>query len=138
MEKKSSAVKGLGEIALRAKDLDSLQRFYEDVVGLELMKRFPHAAFFRIADGYGGHTQILALFDRSKDLDHEHPDSAKSTIDHLAFGIDLADFQSEKRRLEELGLDVKIAEHDWVHWRSIYFHDLEGNLVEFVTYDTSV
>lgn len=28
------AVRALGEIALRVKDLDSMQRFYEEVVGL--------------------------------------------------------------------------------------------------------
>ena len=58
-------IKALGEIALRVDDLDSMQAFYQDVIGLELMRRFPDAAFFKIADGYGGHTQILALFDRS-------------------------------------------------------------------------
>jgi catechol 2,3-dioxygenase-like lactoylglutathione lyase family enzyme len=58
-------IKGLGEIALRVADLDAMQRFYQEVVGLELLRRFDHAAFFRIADGYGGHTQVLALFDRS-------------------------------------------------------------------------
>ena len=31
------AVKALGEIALRVKDLASMQQFYEEVIGLELM-----------------------------------------------------------------------------------------------------
>jgi len=58
-------IKALGEIALRVTDLDSMQRFHEDIVGLELMRRSENAVFFKIADGYGGHTQVLALFDRS-------------------------------------------------------------------------
>ena len=58
-------IKALGEIALRVTDLDTMQRFYEDIVGLELMRRTDNAVFFKIADGYGGHTQVLALFDRS-------------------------------------------------------------------------
>jgi catechol-2,3-dioxygenase len=62
---KRTAIRGLGEIALRVNDLDSIQKFYEEVIGLTLMSRFPSAAFFKIADGYGGHTQVLALFDRS-------------------------------------------------------------------------
>ncbi len=35
-------------------------------MALPLMTRFPNAAFFKIADGYGGHSQVLALFDRSE------------------------------------------------------------------------
>jgi len=54
-------IRGLGEIALRVDNLDWMQEFYSNVVGLELMKRFPHAAFFRIAESHGGHTQILEM-----------------------------------------------------------------------------
>lgn len=139
-------IKALGEIALRVNDLEVMQRFYEQTVGLELIKRFPHAAFLKITDGYGGHTQVLALFDRSGEVDgtrthHAAPDgvdSARSTLDHLAFEIDLADYQTEKSRLEERGLKVKIAEHEWVHWRSLYVTDPEGNTVEFVCFDKDV
>ena len=60
-----ASIKGLGEIALRVTDLDAMQRFYQDVIGLPLLKRFEKAAFFKIADGYGGHAQVLALFDRA-------------------------------------------------------------------------
>ena len=72
------AVKALGEIALRVEDLDSMQRFYEEVIGLELMKRFPHAVFFKIAEGYGRHTQILALFDRRQEADYRGVEPEKS------------------------------------------------------------
>ena len=51
-----TSVRGLGEIALRVKNLDTMQSFYEDVIGLPLMTRFPNVAFLKIADGYGGHT----------------------------------------------------------------------------------
>ena len=130
-------VKNLGEIALRVNDLEKMQAFYPDVVGLELMKRFPTIAFFKIAEGYGGHTQILTLFDRS-DRDEGEPDFGRSTIDHFAFGIDLVDYDSEKARLEGLGVEVTTAQHAWVQWRSLYFSDPEGNLVEFVCYDEAV
>jgi catechol-2,3-dioxygenase len=58
------AVRSLGEIALRVSDLEVMRDFYERVVGLELMRQFPGVAFFRLGDGYGGHTTILALFFR--------------------------------------------------------------------------
>ena len=72
---KRTAVRGLGEIALRVNDLDAMQKFYEEVIGLPLMTRVPNCAFFKIADGYGGHTQVLALFDRSGSPRYSAPDA---------------------------------------------------------------
>jgi catechol 2,3-dioxygenase-like lactoylglutathione lyase family enzyme len=129
----ATAVQALGEVALRVSDLDKSQSFYADVIGLELMKRFERAAFFRVAAGHAGHTAILALFDRGVPVEQ-----ARSTIDHIAFTIDLADFEPEKRRLEALGLKVTTAEHEWVRWRSLYVQDPDGNEVELVCYDPQV
>jgi catechol-2,3-dioxygenase len=128
-----TVVRALGEVALRVNDLDEMQAFYGDVIGLELIKRFPQAAFFRIADGYAGHTAVLALFDRDSRVEQ-----ARSTVDHLAFTIELADYEYEKRRLEGLGHAVTTATHDWVHWRSLYVVDPDGNTVEFVCFDPAV
>jgi catechol 2,3-dioxygenase-like lactoylglutathione lyase family enzyme len=138
MARPVAAVKGLGEVALRVTDLDQMQGFYEEAIGLELLKRFENAAFLEIADGYGGHTQVLALFDRSTSPGYTGLDAAKTTVDHIAFEIALADFDKEKKRLEQLGLVVTTAEHAWVGWRSVYVNDPEGNEVEFVCYDASV
>jgi len=135
---KRTSVRGLGEIALRVSNLDAMQRFYEDVIGLPLMTRFPNSAFFKIAEGYAGHTQVLALFDRAQSPGYRGPDAATSTIDHLAFEIALTDFAGEQKRMEALGLQVETVEHAWVHWRSLYVTDPEGNQVELVCHDSSV
>jgi hypothetical protein len=50
----------------------------------------------------------------------------------------LADFADERTRLEALGFQVETPEHAWVHWRSLYVADPEGNQVELVCYDASV
>ena len=135
---KRTSVRGLGEIALRVNNLDAMQRFYEEVIGLPLLTRVPNCAFFKIADGYGGHTQVLALFDRAQSPGYRGTDAATSTIDHIAFEIALTDFADERKRLEALGLRVETAEHAWVRWRSLYVTDPEGNQVELVCYDGSV
>jgi catechol 2,3-dioxygenase len=135
---KGTVVRGLGEIAFRVNNLDAMQQFYEHVIGLPLMTRFPSVAFFKIADGYGGHTQVLALFDRSQSPGYRGADAATSTFDHIAFEIPLADFEVERKRLEALGLQVETAQHAWAHWRLLYVTDPEGNQVEPVCYDASV
>ena len=127
-------VRGLGEVALRVNDLDLMQEFYEEVVGLELMRRFDDAAFLRIAPGFGGHTQFIALFDRPQsDVRAE-----TSTLDHVAFEIPLDAYESEKARLERLGLSVQTREFEWTQYRSLFFEDPEGNVVELVCYDPDV
>lgn len=131
-------IKALGEIALRVNDLDAMQAFYERVIGLELMQRFPNSAFFKVADGYGGHMQILALFDRSEEPGYTGLSAARTTVDHIAFAIALEDFEAERARLEGLGCKLKFATHEWVHWRSLYVRDPEDNHVELVCYDAGI
>jgi catechol 2,3-dioxygenase-like lactoylglutathione lyase family enzyme len=80
-----TAVRGLGEIALRVTNLDAMQKFYAEVIGLPLMTRVLNCAFFKIAEGFGGHTQVLALFDRSQNPGYRGPDAATSTIDHIGW-----------------------------------------------------
>jgi catechol 2,3-dioxygenase len=138
MGEPTGRIKGLGEIALRVSDLDAMQQFYQEVVGLELLRRFDHAVFFRIANGYGGHTQVLALFDRSPQAGYRGLAPERTTVDHLAFEIDRDDYEAEQARLEGLGVKVTTAEHAWVRWRSLYVDDPEGNTVEWVCYDESV
>ena len=137
-------IKALGEVVLRVRNLDTMQEFYEKVVGLELLERSENMmAFFRIAPDYEGHTQSLALFDQSGEADHRllhytGVDPEKSPLHHMAFTISLSDYEAEKERLQNLGLDVETVQHIWQHYRSLYITDPEGNVVEFVCYDASV
>ena len=135
-------VKGLGEVSIRVKDLDAMHKFYEEVVGLEVLRRDESFVFFKVAEGYGGHTQNLALFDATERsfIETKSPElnEEKTTLHHIALNVSLEDFESEKMRLEGLGLKVNATVHEWLHVRSLYFADPEGNSLEFVCYDESV
>jgi len=137
-------IKALGEVVLRVRNMDTMQEFYEKVVRLELLERYESVmAFFRIAPDYEGHTPTLALFDQSDEPDHRSlhytgVDPKKSPLHHMAFTISLSDYEAEKERLQNLGLDVETVQHIWQHYRSLYITDPEGNVVEFVCYDASV
>lgn len=134
MNKSVRRIKALGEVSIRVKNLDAMHKFYEDVLGLEVLRREEDYVFFKIAEGYGGHTQNLALFEtKSPELSQE-----KTTLHHIALNIALEDYEPEKIRLEGLGLNVNATVHEWLHVRSLYFHDPEGNTLEFVCYDESV
>lgn len=142
MSNSNRTIKGLAEASIRVKDLDVMRRFYKDVVGLEVLRQEEDYVFFKIAQGYGGHTQNLALFEAANwdFLEGKSPQLSQegSTLHHIALNIDLEDFESEKRRLEGLGVKVQATEHAWIHVRSLYFADPEGNTLELVAYDENV
>jgi catechol 2,3-dioxygenase-like lactoylglutathione lyase family enzyme len=142
MDKLDRRIKGLGEVSIRVKNLEAMDKFYKQVVGLEVLRREDSFVFFKIAEGYGGHTQNLALFDATNRIflinKSQQLNSDQSTLHHIALNITLEDFESEKKRLEGLGLKLQATEHEWLHVRSLYFPDPEGNLLEFVGYDASV
>ena len=137
MNKSDRRVKGLGEVSIQVRDLDAMHKFYEEVVGLEVLRQDEYEderfVFFKVAEGYGGHTQNLALFETSKTLNPQ-----ESTLHHIALNIALEDFESEKMRLEGFGLEIDATVHEWLHVRSLYFYDPEGNHLEFVAYDETV
>ena len=134
MNKSDRRVKGLGEVSIQVKDLDTMHKFYEEVVGLEVLRRDEDFVFFKVAEGYGGHTQNLALFEaKSEQLKYEG-----STLHHIALNVALEDFEAERIRLESLGLKVNATIYEWLHVRSLYFYDPEGNHLEFVAYDETV
>jgi len=133
MNKSDRRVKGLGEVSIQVRDLDAMQKFYEEVVGLEVLRRDESFVFFKIAEGYGGHSQNLALFEASNTLNPQ-----ESTLHHIALNVALEDFETEKMRLEGLGLKIHATVHEWLHVRSLYFYDPEGNHLEFVAYDETV
>lgn len=140
MNKSDRRVKGIGEVSLRVKDLDTMVRFYADVIGLEVLRREEDYVFFRVAEGYGGHSQNLALFDATVPIRTKSPQISpeETTLHHIALNVALEDFESEKTRLEGLGIDVDATVHEWLHVRSMYFSDPEGNVLEFVAYDETV
>lgn len=128
-----SAVKALGEVALRVNDLPRMKAFYQTLLGLEIIGESPSSVFFKIAPGYAGHTQVFVLFARGVEVSAAH-----TTVDHIAFTIALEDYEAERVRLAGLGLSVEVTHHAWVKWRSLYVHDPEGNEVEFVCFDSTL
>src|SRR4026208_2095406 len=110
MNKSDRRVKGLGEVSIQVKDLDTMQKFYEEVVGLEVLRRDESFVFFKVAEGYGGHTQNLALFQAENRFFPENKsiqlDREQSTLHHIALNVALEDYESEKMRLEGLGLKI--------------------------------
>ena len=143
MDNRESPIKALAEIVLRARNMREMREFYENILGLELLQLYDDAVFFRVAPGYEGLTQALVLFDKSSGPDHRSRqytglDIEKTSLHHIAFAIKLSDYKTELERLQGLGLNVETQIHEWVHYRSLFVCDPDGNVVELVCYDESV
>ncbi len=73
--------KRLGELVLRTSNVDTLADFYRDVIGLEPFASFGNNRFFKVADDFEGHPQLLSIFDKSKQYSgpqNIEPDSANA------------------------------------------------------------
>tara|TARA_R110002072_G_scaffold150953_6_gene299935 strand:+ start:46807 stop:47331 length:525 start_codon:yes stop_codon:yes gene_type:complete len=144
------AIRGVAEIVLNARDLDVLSRFYREVMGFTFHSQYPKTnptiVFLRIAELDSplgkAHPQTLALIDPDRHPaargKFDQPANRPFSLNHLAFEIDEADYQSEINRLESLGLETTLAQFGHVRAKAIFFQDPEGNRLELICHDSSV
>ncbi|MEM6306711.1 MAG: VOC family protein [Pseudomonadota bacterium] len=137
-----ATVRALGEIAIRCNDLPCMRDFYSDIVGLSLWHDFSQQGgivFFRIGQGYGGHTTVLALFDTTAGRDRGFPTASvppvtggASALHHLALTVDYAAQDDLKIFLDRHSIAHRTEVFDWIGWRGVFITDPEGNVIEFV------
>jgi len=144
MSKPNQSITGIAEIALRVHDLDLMRRFYEQVIGLEVLRENKESDGTAMFYSVGAGSDHLALFeekwidwftrDKSPQIDPK-----LTTLSHFALSIALDDFESEKKRIEQLAIEiVHSSTSSWLHCRMFYFFDPEGNLIEFNSHDESI
>ena len=138
-------VRALGEIAIRCRDLDRMTAFYRDIIGLEVLKGAysDGIVFFRIAEGYGGHTAVLALFRHDAGTEDLHPrgmplGGGQSSLHHLALAVGREEQDRAVEWYMHNGINYTIQEFAWIGWRGVFTTDPEGNTVELVAYDPDV
>src|SRR3990172_5425668 len=100
MKKPNQSITGIAEIALRVHDLDLMRRFYEQVIGLEVLRENKHSDGRAIFYAVGAGNDHLALFEE-KCIDWFTPDKSSqidpklTTLSHFALSIRSEDFESE-------------------------------------------
>ena len=104
--------------------------FYRDVVGLEVIEGDYSSSivFLKVAEGFGGHTQVVALFG----ADEQTVAGVGSSLHHLALTVRAQDLAPALVWYREHGLAPTTAHHRWVGWDSVYVKDPEGITVELV------
>jgi catechol-2,3-dioxygenase len=144
VNKPNQSITGITEIALRVHDLDLMRRFYEQVIRLEVLREVKDSERTAIFYSVGAGNDHLALFeekwidwftrDKSPQIDPK-----LTTLSHFALTIALDDFESEMKRIEQLGTEIVHSNaSSWLHSRMFYFFDPEGNLIEFNSHDETI
>ena len=123
---------GILETILYARDLDTVERFYRDVLGMEPATKVSGRHIF-----YRCGQQMLLMFNpdvtsKAQNLDGQSiPSHGAIGPGHLCFRASAAEVDAWKARLEECGVAIE-SEYIWPNGgRSIYFRDPAGNCLEF-------
>ena len=97
--------RGLGEVAIRCADMAAMVTFYEEVIGLQRLSGGHRDAitFFKIAEGFGGHTAVLALFHQPATHDATPPvTGAPSALHHIALSLPFAEQDAAMRWYDQI------------------------------------
>ena len=109
---------------------DQLERFYRDVLGLRYLGRGRTSLAFRLGAG------VLLLFEAEKSSKQEEPPphGAVGPV-HTCFVAPAEAYEAWKVHLADQGVSV-IDEIAWESgFRSFYFHDPAGNMLEVANGD---
>jgi catechol 2,3-dioxygenase-like lactoylglutathione lyase family enzyme len=131
-------LQGLFEAHLHVLDLKRSMRFYEEVLGLKLGLREPErrAAFYWIGEDQ---RTMLGLWEAPPWIIDGTSNIVR--MQHIAFGVGLEDIDDtiqsiQKKKIELRNFFGEITNEPsvfgWMPAASIYFHDVDGHLLEFI------
>ncbi|MCB0155125.1 MAG: VOC family protein [Anaerolineae bacterium] len=121
-------IKGIAEIVLHVHDMAAALKFYQEVLGLEVLGR-PGPVFLRAGDPAVSVPQMVVLVPLPAEAE---PFAVPRPLHHLALELDPADFEAEEQRLKGLGYAIRYGQHPVIPSRTMYVDDPEGNEVEFI------
>jgi catechol-2,3-dioxygenase len=113
-------LKRLQHLVLWVSDVERSERFYRDVLGFEVKRRYPNAVFLKIAGSPDDHH--LGLFEQ-RGVDP--PDETVARMYHSAWEVaEIADLARARHRLIEAGALVGSSNHGVS--LSLYAKDPDG------------
>ena len=95
-----------------------------------IFRKAPYEAVY----DYRGLKAILHVFRVAAGLDSQVLGESQilAQLNHLAFEIEEADFETEMKRLKDLGLTVTTLDFPHMQAKGMFFKDPEGNLIELI------
>ena len=112
-------IRGLYEVAIKVKDLQKAERFYRELLDLEVGIRDEARRWLFLRAG--GAAAMVVL----------QEDKGEWPAQHFAFTIDARDIEAAVALLRDRGIEIDGPHyHDWMPATSIYFSDPDGHQLE--------
>jgi lactoylglutathione lyase len=110
-------IQGVYEVAIKVRDLGAAERFYRDILGLEIGLRDVRRPWIFMRAGAGG----MIVLQEQTDVPQQH----------FAFTVSAANLDAAATELRRRGIAVDgPVVHEWIPARSLYFADPDGHDVE--------
>jgi len=122
-------IKGIDHIAINTVDINESEKFYKDVLGLEVDRRVPNGdnvlVYLRVNE-----TSSIELFDHKKPIEYTvHPDSASGTA-HIALAVSgIAEWNAHLKK-NNVEFTVPLCDLEHLGKRVLLFKDPSGVVIE--------
>src|SRR6266508_4552760 len=128
-----TSIRGLVEVVLVVEDIGRSVAFYRDVLGLESISppELP-VKFLRIGPQRTGVPQQVVLIPRQ--LVGEQPLIHTRALHHIGLEVAPEDYDRERRRLADLGFELRGGQHPFMPVDAFYLDDPDGNEIEIATW----
>ncbi|MGH8245622.1 MAG: VOC family protein [Gammaproteobacteria bacterium] len=130
-----SKIRGLAEIVIWTHDMEKSLNFYRDVLGLEPMflPDIRGAVFLQAGPEVVDCPQHVVLVPLPEGAPAFPSERSLRTMHHLGLEMSQEDWDSERNRLEGMGIDLRYGEHPYLPLRGMYLDDPDGNEVEIIS-----
>lgn len=124
---------GISELVLIVADINKSKKFYQDIVGLVSEPEQDNEWVWFWA-GLPGQSQRIALHKGTLLFEEFSPHSAGRRWGNIHFALEVPRDKFEQAQSHIFSKNVTIygpVRQEWMNADSIYFYDLDGNLLEF-------
>jgi len=114
-----NAIRGVYEVAIKVRDLDRAEKFYREVLGLEIGLRDERRRWIFLRAG--GENGMIVL----------QEDKGEWPLQHFAFTVDEEHIDRAAAELADHGVEIAgPMVQDWMPAKSVYFSDPDGHDLE--------
>ncbi len=130
-----SKIRGLAEVVIWVHDMEKSLGFYRDMLGLTQMSTpdMRGAIFLQAGPEVVDCPQQLVLAPLPAGAPAFPAERSERTLHHFGLEVSQEDFDTERKRLEGMGIDVRFGEHPFLQLRGMYLDDPDGNEVEIIS-----